>query len=89
MNVRTGLAVSVAILVLSASGLALAESETQRLISGDEPMNVGNAAEIKTPTPDAAKQAKTAEMLKEEAGEISGDLNPVDEGDAAEIKEPN
>lgn len=88
MNARFGFAASVAVLLFAASGLAFASDESAPMISGDEPMNVGNAAQIEAPTPDAAKQAKTAEMLKEEAGEIGGDMNPVDEGDAAEIKEP-
>ncbi|MEA3277016.1 MAG: hypothetical protein U9Q81_17365 [Pseudomonadota bacterium] len=27
-------------------------------------------------------------MLKKEAGELSGDMNPVDQGDAAQLKAP-
>lgn len=88
MNVKYGFPVSVAALLLSASGLAFAADESSIMVSGDEPMNVGDAAQMEAPTPDAAEQAKTAEMLKEEAGAIGGDMNPVDEGDAAEIKEP-
>jgi len=89
MNTKQIIAASVAALALAISGAALAESETDILVSGDEPMNEGMAAEITEPAMDAAKQAKTAEMLKEEAGEIGGDMNPIDEGDAKQIKEPN
>jgi hypothetical protein len=76
----------VAAAALSVSGALLAEDETSVLVSGDEPMEVGDAAEA--PTPNAEEQAKTAEMLKEEAGEIGGDTNPIDEGDAAQMTEP-
>jgi len=34
------------------------------------------------------RRKKTEEMLQKEAGSISGDMNPVDEGDAAQIKAP-
>ncbi len=65
MNTKQIIAASVAALALAISGAALAESETSVLVSGDEPMNEGMAAEITEPAPDAAAQAKTAEMLKE------------------------
>jgi len=78
----------VAAVALSVSGALLAEDETSVMVSGDEPMEVGDAEEMKAPTPNAEEQAKTADMLKEEAGEIGGDTNPIDEGDAAQMTEP-
>ncbi len=73
-------------LLLGVGGLAMAETP---MVSGDEPMNVGDAAQITAPDPSAAAQEKTEEMLKQEAGLISGDTNPVDEGDAAQMKSPD
>ncbi|NEX15954.1 MAG: hypothetical protein C1943_04770 [Halochromatium sp.] len=65
-----------AALAFSASGLVMAsESETEILVSGDEPMNVDNAAEVSDPTPNAEEQAATQEQMdKVEAtdGAISG-----------------
>ena len=59
------------------------------MIGGDtNPVDEGDAAQLKAPDPAAAAQEKTEEMLKEEAGMIGGDTNPVDEGDAAELKAP-
>jgi hypothetical protein len=43
------------------------------MISGDEPMNVGDSAQIKAPDPSAEAQAKTEKMLKGEAKELSGE----------------
>jgi hypothetical protein len=43
---------------------------------------------MQAPEPNAAAQEKTEKMLQEEAGMIGGDTNPIDEGDAAEMKAP-
>ncbi|MCG6862124.1 MAG: hypothetical protein LJE70_12725 [Chromatiaceae bacterium] len=58
------------------------------MISGDEPMNVEDAAQIKAPDPSAGAQAKTEKMLKGEAAEVSGDM-PMNADDAAQIKAPD
>jgi len=38
--------------------------DSKVMVSGDEPMNVEDSAQIKAPTPSAAAQAKSEEMLK-------------------------
>jgi hypothetical protein len=75
-----------AAIALSISGSAIAEQPATPLVSGDEPMNVESAEQIKAPDPSAEAQAKTEKMLKEEAGEISGDVTPATEADAAQMK---
>ena len=77
-----------AVIALSLSGAAMPEQTETPLVSGNEPMNVESSAQIKAPDPSAEAQAKTEKMLKEEAGEISGDMTPVDEADAAQMKAP-
>lgn len=58
--------------VFAASAAALAsESETEILVSGDDPMNVDDAAQITNPKHDAAEQAKTQEQM-DEVNEASG-----------------
>lgn len=88
MTLRQILARSVAAFALAVAGTAFAEQPKTPLVSGDEPMNVDNSAQIKAPDPSAKAQAKTEKMLKTEAGAIGGDMNPVDEGDAAQLKAP-
>ncbi len=66
---------AVAALMLGAGPLAFAESETEILVSGDEPMNPGAEKEITNPTPDPEAQAKTQEQMDKveaEDGAISG-----------------
>lgn len=89
MKTKQIIATSVAAVALAISGVALSEQPATPMVSGDEPMNVGDSAQITAPTPNAAEQAKTAEMLKQQGGELSGDMNPIDEGDAAQIKSPH
>lgn len=86
MSLKTIAATSAAAFLFVAAGTALAEQPATPFVSGDEPTNVGDSAQIKAPDPSAKAQAKTEAMLKKEAGEISGDMNPVDEGDAAQLK---
>ena len=101
MYLRHILASSIIAVALTVSGVALAESKAEAtaktdavradssvMISGDEPMNVGDSAQIETPDPSAAAQGKTEAMLQKEAGVIGGNMNPVDEGDAAQLKMP-
>ena len=89
MTTKQILVSSGAAIALLLAGAAMAEQPATPWVSGDEPMNVEDAAQIKAPDPSAEAQAKTEKMLKEEAGEISGDMNPIDEADAKEIKEPH
>jgi len=66
--------VSACLFAASAAVLA-SESETEILVSGDEPMNVANEAQITDPTPDAAEQAKTQEQMdkvNQASGAIEG-----------------
>ncbi len=63
-------------LLFGASAAVLAEeSETETLVSGDNPMNVANEAEVTNPEPNAEEQAKTQEQMdkvNEETGAIEG-----------------
>ena len=88
MTLKQTFVTSAAVFALSIAGAAFAEQPATPMVSGDEPMEVGDSMQLKAPDPMAAAQEKTEKMLKEEAGMIGGDTNPVDEGDAAEIKEP-
>jgi hypothetical protein len=88
MTLKQTFVTSAAVVALSMAGAAFAEQPATPMVSGDEPMEVGDSMQLKAPDPMAAAQEKTEKMLKEEAGMIGGDTNPVDEGDAAEIKEP-
>lgn len=75
--------------VANAAENTVATRSSRTLVSGDEPMNVGDSAQIQAPSSSVKAQDKTAAMLKQESGLISGDTNPVDEGDAAQIKSPS
>lgn len=89
MTLKRTFVSSVTAFALAAAGSALAEQPATPFVSGDEPMNVEDAAQVKAPDSSAKAQEKTEEMLKKEAGMISGDTNPVDEGDAAQMKAPD
>lgn len=89
MTLKHILVTSSAAFALSIAGAALAEQPATPFVSGDEPMNVGNSAQIKAPDPSAEAQEKTEEMLKNESGLVSGDTNPILEGDAAQMKAPD
>jgi len=89
MKLKHILLASTSAVLLAIGGAALAEQPKTPMVSGDEPMNVGGSAQIKAPDPSAPAQEKTEEMLKKEAGEISGDLNPAEEADAAQMKAPD
>jgi hypothetical protein len=89
MTLRQLLLTSSAAFALAVAGTAFAEQPATPFVSGDEPMNVGDSAQIKAPDPSAKVQAKTQKMLKDEAGMLGGDMNPVDGGDAAQIKAPD
>jgi hypothetical protein len=88
MTGKQTVVLSAAVFALSIAGATFAEQPATPMVSGDEPMEVGDTAQMQAPDPNAAAQEKTEKMLKEEAGMIGGDTNPVDEGDAAEMKEP-
>jgi hypothetical protein len=65
---------SAAALAIVLAGTVAAEQPATPFVSGDTPMNVGQEAQVKNPTPNAAEQAVTAEDLKKEdsTGAISG-----------------
>ncbi len=88
MKLKQMFAMSAAVFAFALAGTAFAEQPATPMVSGDEPMEVGDSAQMKAPDPVAAAQEKTEKMLKEEAGMIGGDMNPVDEGDAAQLKAP-
>jgi len=81
--ISTGTAIA---LLLSVS--AMSQQPETPMVSGDEPMNVDDAAQITAPDPSAKAQAKTEKMLKEEAAEVSGD-EPMNVDNAAQIKAPD
>lgn len=87
MKTKTILLSSVAALAVTLGGTVAAEQPATPFVSGDEPMNVGQEAQIKAPTPEAAAQAKTSEMLKKEGEQLSGDY-PVDQGAEGQVKDP-
>ena len=66
---------------------ALAGQPATPFVSGDEPMNVGNSAQIKAPAPSAQAQQKTQDMLNKETQGLSGDY-PADVGDTGQMKQP-
>ena len=88
MNLKQILVTSAAALALSIASIAMAETESS-FVSGEvNPVDEGDAAQLKAPVEDYKAQDKTEAMLKKEAGLLSGDTNPVDEGDAAQLKAP-
>jgi hypothetical protein len=90
MSLKQTFVAATTLFALSLAGMAFAEQPATPMVSGDEPMEVGDSAELKAPDPVAAAQEKTEKMLKEEADMIGGDTNvPLDEGDAAQIKSPD
>jgi hypothetical protein len=89
MNLRHILLTYTSAVALAVGSAALAEQSKTPFVSGDEPMNVESSAQIKAPQPSEKAQAKTGEMLKKEAGELLGDVNPAEEADAAQMKAPD
>jgi hypothetical protein len=89
MNLKQMFLMSAAVFAFALAGTALAEQPATPMVSGDEPMEVGDSAQMKAPDPAAAAQEKTEEMLKAQSEMIGGDTNPVDEGDAAQLKAPD
>ena len=89
MTLKHILVTSTVAFALAVAGTALAQKTESPFVSGEtNPVDEGDAAQMKAPDPSAKAQAKTEKMLKEEAGIIGGDVNPVDEGDAAQLKAP-
>jgi len=80
---------SASALAFAVGGAALAEQPKTPFVSGDEPMNVESSAQIKAPQPSTNAQEETEAMLKKEAGELSGDVNPAEDADAAQMKAPD
>lgn len=76
----------VAAVAFTLAGTVAAEQPKTPFLSGDEPMNVGQGAQLKAPTPNAQEQSATDKVLKEQAEELSGDY-PVEKNDA-QIKNP-
>jgi hypothetical protein len=89
MNLKHILLTSTSAFALAVGGAALAEQPKTPLVSGDEPMNVGSSAQIEATHPSATAQEKTEGMLRKEAGELSGDVNPAEKADAAQMKAPD
>ncbi|NCC28033.1 MAG: hypothetical protein EOM22_07775 [Gammaproteobacteria bacterium] len=78
---------SAAALAIMLAGTVSAEQPATPFVSGDEPMNVGQEAQITAPTPDAKTQEKTSEMLKKEGEQLTGDY-PTDQGAEGQVKDP-
>ena len=78
---------SAAALAIVFAGTVAAEQPATPFVSGDTPMNVGQEAQITNPTPNAAEQAATEKMLKNEGQELSGDY-PTDEGAQGQVTNP-
>ena len=78
---------SAAALAIMLAGTVAAEQPATPFVSGDTPMNVGQEAQLKAPTPDAKAQEKTGAMLKKEGEELSGDY-PTDQGAEGQVKDP-
>lgn len=87
VKTKTILFSSAAALAIMLAGTVSAEQPATPFVSGDEPMNVGQEAQITAPTPDAMAQEKTAEMLKKQGEELSGDY-PTDQGAEGQVKDP-
>ncbi len=88
MTLKQAIVSSAAAFALTVAGAALAAQPATPFVSGDEPMNVGQSAQIKAPDPAAAAQGKTEAMLKKEAPLVSGD-QPMNVGQSAQIKAPD
>jgi hypothetical protein len=88
MTLKHIFAFSATAIALTVAGTALAAQPATPFVSGDEPTNVGQSAQIKAPIPSAAAQAKTGAMLKKEAIPVSGD-EPMNVGQSAQIKAPD
>ncbi|MBK1644499.1 hypothetical protein CKO25_07490 [Thiocapsa imhoffii] len=78
---------SVAALTVTLGGLATTVQAENPLISGDEPMNIGQEGQLTAPTPDAAAQEKTGEMLRQQGVELTGD-EPMNIGQEGQITDP-
>ncbi len=87
VKTKTILFSSAAALAIMLAGTVSAEQPATPFVSGDEPMNVGQEAQITAPTPDAKAQEKTAEMLKKQGEELSGDY-PTDQGAEGQVTDP-
>jgi hypothetical protein len=87
MVLKHVLAASTAAFALAVGSATLADQPKTPFVSGDEPMDVGQSAQIKAPAPNAQAQQKTQEMLKKESQGLSGDY-PADVGAAAQMKKP-
>jgi hypothetical protein len=78
---------SAAALAIMLAGTVAAEQPATPFVSGDTPMNVGQEAQLKNPTPDAKAQKATGEMLEKQGEELSGDY-PTDLGAEKQVKDP-
>ncbi|UHD16951.1 hypothetical protein [Thiocapsa bogorovii] len=87
MKTKQILSSSAAALAIVLAGTVAAEQPATPFVSGDTPMNVGQEAQVKNPTPNAAEQAATEKMLKNESEELTGEY-PTDMGDQKQIKNP-
>ncbi len=88
MSLKHILVASTAAFTLALGSAALAEQPKTPFVSGDEPMNVGNSAQIKAPTPTAQAQEKTQQMLNKEAEGLSGDYPNERGGLEKQVKNP-
>jgi hypothetical protein len=78
---------SIAALSLTLAGTVMAETSGAPLVSGDTPMNVGQEAQLVAPTPNAAAQEATSEMLKGQGNQLTGDT-PMNVGQEAQLTDP-
>ena len=78
--------------MLAFGGVAVAAPDSpieDAVIEADQAAEAAaKAAEAKAEAEVAKEKKMAKEGAKFEAEEVSGDVNPIDEGDAAQIKEP-
>ena len=89
MSMKHILVASSAAFALAVGNAALAEQPKTPMVSGDEPMNVGQGAQIKAPVESAKAQKKTQEMLSKESEAVSGDYPNERGGMEKMVKSPD
>ncbi|NEX22422.1 hypothetical protein G3480_19275 [Thiorhodococcus mannitoliphagus] len=86
MTIKHIVTSSVAALAFSLAGAVAAEQPATPFVSGDEPMNVGQGAQMKAPDPNAKAQETTEKVIESQGAELTGDY--AVEQDDAQIKAP-
>ena len=72
MNVKHILVATGTAFALTWGGIALAAQPKTPFVSGDEPMNVGQSAQLKSPLVMTGAQENTQEILSSEGPKLSG-----------------